>query len=89
MALTEEQASATATEWVTRYAPGAPASVQEAAVELLANTLRTHTAVSNVEFADERVAYHDWGPSAIRRSGALPLLAPWRRVRARAIEAAS
>ena len=89
MALTVEQARAVATAWIGRYAPGAPADVQTGAVELLAQSLCVDPAVADVSFSDSEVKYHDHGPSAIRRSGALPLLAPWRRPRARVIEAAS
>ena len=89
MALTLTQATAAATTIITNYAPGAPADVRTAAVELLTKTIKAGPEIASAEFADQKVDYHNLGSALIRRSGASSMLAPWRRPRARVIKAAS
>ena len=88
MALTEAQARAAAVELVLNHAPGAPPDVRTAAVELLVKSIRSDPLVASVEFADQKVDYASLGANLIRRCGASSILAPWRRPRARVIEAA-
>ena len=42
---------------------------------------------NDTQFADQQVSTHNLGANLIRRCGASSILAPWRRVRARVIEA--
>ncbi len=88
MALTEAQADAAANEIIDNYAPGAPADVRTAAKAMLSATIRNGPEIAGVQFADQQVDYHNLGPTLIRRCGATSMLAPWRRPRARVIEAA-
>ena len=89
MALTEAERQKAATMIVANYAPSAPAEVQRAAVDMVAESLRDPPYENEVHFADQQVSTHNLGPSIIRRCGASSILAPWRRPRARIIEGAS
>ena len=89
MAVTLAQATAAATAIVNHHAPGAPPDVKNAAVELLAASIRTGPEIASVEFSDQKIDYQNYGPGLIRRCGAASMLAPWRRPRGRVIEAAS
>ena len=89
MALTLQKATDAATAIVDNHAPGAPAAVRTAAVELLAKTIKAGPEIAGAAFADQKVDYHNLGPGLIRRCGAASMLAPWRRPRGRVIEAAS
>ena len=77
MALTVAQAQDAATAIVDNYAPGAPADVRTAAVELLARTIKAGPEIAGAAFADQKVDYHNLGPALIRRCGAASMLAPW------------
>ncbi len=88
MAVTEAQAQAASTAIVNNYAPDAPGDVQTAAIELLVKSIRSDPLVASVGFADQKVDYAGLGANLIRRCGASSILAPWRRPRARVIEAA-
>ena len=44
---------------------------------------------TDTQYDDQRVSTHNLGANIIRRWGAASILAPWRRPRARVIEAAS
>ena len=87
MALTDAEWTAAATAAVNRYAPDAPPDVRAAAVEMVTTVLPEMSA-QTASFADQSVTSFP-GVDAIRRSGASGLLAPWRRPRARVIEAAT
>ena len=87
MALSLAARVAAATEICTDYAPGAPASVMAAAVQLLAESIKVGPEVSDVQFADQQVSYHA-GVAMLRRCGGASLLSQWRRPRARPVEAA-
>ena len=63
---------ATATAWVTRHAPDAPAAIQDEAVIRVAGYL------FDQQTASRGAAYAD----ALRNSGAAALLLPWRVHRA-------
>ena len=89
MALTGAERTAAATAIVANFAPGAPGDVRTAAVDLVERSIENDPLVSGVQFADQQVDYATAGPSIIRRCGAASILAPWRRPRARVIEAAS
>ena len=89
MAVSAAHAQAAATAIVDNHAPGAPAAVRTAAVELLATTIKAGPEIAGAAFADQKVDYHNLGPALIRRCGAASMLAPWRRPRGRVIEAAS
>ena len=61
--------------------------MQTADVELLIDSLRDLPYENDTQFADQQVSTHNLGANLIRRCGASSILAPWRRVRARVIEA--
>ena len=70
MALTLAQATAAATAIVDNHAPGAPADVRTAAVELLAASIRTGPEIAGVQFADQQINYQNlrpWADPALRR----------------------
>ena len=85
MALTAAQRTAAATAMVDHYAPGAPAEVRTAAVELIGDSLQDPPYENEVHFEDQQVSTHNLGASIIRRCGASSILAPWRRPRALAL----
>ena len=87
--MTEAQARTAASAIVSNYAPDAPADVQTAAVELLIDSLRDLPYENDTHFADQQVSTHNLGANLIQRCGASSILAPWRRPRARVIEAAA
>ena len=91
MNLTTDQRTAIAAE-VERYAPGAPADLRSAAVELVTAHLESmDTAIGSTSFGDQSMTTHppNLVSAVFRQSGATALLASWRRPRARVIEAAS
>ena len=69
-----------------RNAPGAPAAVKAAAVDLVSRSIEYDPLTSSVQFADEQVDYQNLGPGISRRCGASSILAPFRRPRERVIE---
>ena len=89
MALTAQQRLQAAAAMVDNYAPGAPAEVRTAAVEMVAQSIDDVPYDNETHFADQQVSTHNLGPAIIRRCGAASILAPWRRPRARVIEGAS
>ena len=86
MALTDAALTAAAGTLVDRYAPGVPAEVRQAAVHLVAESLRQPPFVSQIQFADQQYQFVG-GMDIIRRSGASSILASYRRPRARVLEA--
>jgi hypothetical protein len=81
MALTAAERRAAAEAAVDSYAPSAPAAIRTAAVDLVAEHLEDPT-VAETHFADQQIQEHNFGPAALKRSGASALLAAWRRPRA-------
>lgn len=82
-----------AAELVRQYCPAAPADVQEIAAQMVLEVLKAGSrgAVTVMSGLDgEQITRRDpMRADAVRRSGAASILAPWRRPRARPIEAAS
>ena len=78
---------AVATEMVNRYAPTAPDSVANEAVIRCAGWLAQQpaAAVRSEEVGDIRTSYAPANMSALRHSGAMALLSPWKQRRAGAI----
>ena len=89
MALSDAQARTAASAIVSNYAPEAPADVRTAAVEMVELSMRDTPYDADTQYDDQRVSTHNLGANIIRRCGAASILAPWRRPRARVIEAAS
>ena len=65
-----------------------PATFRPRPSSLLVKSIRSDPLVASVGFADQKVDYAGLGANLIRRCGASSILAPWRRPRARVIEAA-
>ena len=81
---------------VERYAPGAPAAVKRSAAAMVRGALPTGADragspsppidVSQTQDAGQAVSFRDtMRASAIMRSGAAGILAPWRQPRARKV----
>lgn len=87
--LTRAQAAAAAVLVVDHYAPGAPADVRAACASMVEQSIIDTPYDNETHFADQQTSTHNLGPNIIRRCGAASILAPWRRPRARVIEAAS
>ena len=90
MALTHAEAEAAAEAMVDDFCTDPPAEVRTAAIAKLISHLRNYPddGVTNTQFSDQSAS---WKPSsrALLDSGASQLLAPWRRPRARLVEASS
>ena len=86
--LTVAEAVVAATAVVGNYCTDPPPDVRAAAISKLASHYRDYPddGITNTQFSDQSAA---WKPSsrAMLDSGASALLAPWRRPRARLIEA--
>ena len=80
-----------AAERVRQYCPGAPANVQAVAAAMVEPVLRAGGGDTQQSQLDgEMITSRDaMRADVVRRSGAAGILAPWRRPRARPIEAAS
>ena len=78
---------AVASELVTRYAPDAPAAIQNEAVIRTAGWLAEQpaAAITGETEGDIRTAYAPTMQSALRHSGAMALLSPWKIRRAGAV----
>ena len=87
--LTRAQAAAAAVLMVDHYAPDAPAAVRTAASSMVEQSILDAPYDDETRFSDQVTTTHNLGPNIIRRCGASSILAPWRRPRARVIEAAS
>ena len=88
--VTTAQALAAAAATVARFAPDAPDAITLVAVNRLARWLQGFPAdgTTNVGHGDQTLATMKAGAvSALRGSGALELLAPWRSPRARKVTA--
>ena len=88
MALTAAEAEAAAEAMVDDYCTTPPAEVRTAAIARLSEYIRTSPpdGTTATSLGDQSTS---WKPSsvAMRDSGASQILAPWRRPRARLIEA--
>ena len=88
--VTATQATAAAEATVGHFAPDAPDAIKLVAVNRLARWLQFFPAdgTTNVGHGDQTLATMKAGAvSALRGSGALELLAPWRTPRARKVTA--
>ena len=76
-----------ATELVTRYAPDAPGAISNEAVIRAAGWLaeQPSAAITSESEGDIRTSYSPTMLSALRHSGAMGLLSPWKIRRAGAI----
>ena len=76
-----------ASDLVERYAPGAPDVVQNEAVVRCADWLldRTAAGLQSERFGDVEVTWATGQLSALRHSGGMALLSPWKVRRAGAI----
>lgn len=83
MALTATAARAAASARVSRYAPGAPTAITDAATDLLTDYLLAMGRAEGVNFGDQSTTYAAADVLAMRGSGAAELLAAWRRPRGR------
>ena len=92
MAVTAAAALAASTAYVDAYCTDPPAEIRTAAIGLFARWIERYPSdgIVSVNHSDQSVS---WAPiamgSGVMLSGAAALLAPWRRPRARVIEAAS
>ena len=86
--VTATQATEAAEATIDRFAPDAPASVRLVAVNRLARWYQSFPAdgLTSVSHGDQTLATMKAGTvGALTGSGALELLAPWRRPRARKV----
>ena len=89
--VTATQATAAAEATVDRYAPTAPDAIKLVAVSRLARWYQSFPAdgTTNVGHGDQTLATMKAGTvGALKGSGALELLAPWRTPRARKVDPA-
>ena len=89
MAVTQAQAREASIVIVDNYAPDAPANVRAAAAAMVEQSMLDTPYDDEIGYDDQRTKTHNFGASHIRRCGASSILAPWRRPRARVIEAAT
>ena len=77
----------TAAALVERYAPGAPGEIKNEAVVRTAGWLaeQPHAAIRSEETGEISTSYNPASLSALRHSGAMALLSPWKIRRAGAI----
>ena len=90
MALTHAEAEAAAEALIDNYCTDPPAEVRTAAIAKLAEHLRSYPSdgLTNTQFGDQGASWKTSSP-AMFDSGASQILAPWRRPRARLVEASS
>ena len=90
-AVTTAQAAAAAAAIIDRWAPDVPADVRTVAVARLSSWLERFpdSGTLQVSLGSQSVSHAPAVTAALRGSGAAELLAPWRRPRARALEARS